>query len=187
MTVKECYDIFLRHIDRATSGGKALEDRKKEDFKDKFLHLLNPALEYICSIMNPVKKFNFTLEDGSYSIRLPDDFYKIIRVRFNGEIYTDYYMVENVMYSKSGNGFYEIVYSYISKLPGDINDNDVIDIPRRCEMLLPLKIASDCIKTEDSALSAYLMNIFNSEIENLCREKGFFDNFKGLQRLFSID
>lgn len=186
MTVKECYEIFLRHIDRATNGGKILEDRKKEDYKDKFFYLLNPALEYICSILKPSKKFNFNLEDGSYSIRLPDDFYKIEKVKFNGEVYKDYYMVENIMYSKSGNGFYEIVYNYLPKLPGEISENDVIDIPRRCETLLPLKIAADCIKTEDGELSSYLMNIFNSEIENFCKEKGFFNNVSNLQRVFSI-
>ncbi len=186
MTVKECYDIFLRHIDRATRGGNSLDERKVADFKDKFYYFLNPALEYICSVMKPVKKFTITLEDQRDNIRLPDDFYKIIKIMRNGGEYTDFYMVENVIYTKNNDGLYEIIYSYIPKLPGDINENDVIDIPRRCEVLLPLKIASDCVKTEDSALSSYFMNIFNNEIQNLSEEKGFSDCFNKFERLFEI-
>ncbi|MBR4949933.1 MAG: hypothetical protein IKZ25_04065 [Clostridia bacterium] len=187
MTVKECYDIFLRHIDRATSGGVSLDERKVADFKDKFYYFLNPALEYICSVMKPIKKFTVILDDQKDNIRLPDDFFKIIKIMRGGKEYTDFYTVENVIYPKNNDGLFEIIYSYIPKLPGNIAEKDVIDIPRRCEVLLPLKIASDCVKTEDSALSAYFMNIFNSEIQNLSEEKGFIDYSNKIERLFFVE
>lgn len=185
MTKGEAKKLALRWLDEATINGQNASVELTADLTDKFNYMLTGVLSYIAEFFKLEKQYTVTEKDGTPKggyIRfvMPDDYKGLSRVA----VYDNdgYYELED-FYPESRNIFLlpkgitgNIEFNYYAE-PAAVDitadDSTVLDIVKRAEPLLPLKLAIDATAgSEDtSALSAYLDSKFSNMLANLLQNE----------------
>lgn len=180
MTKLEAKELALRVLDEATINGQPAGVELTADYTDKFDYFLNDALVFIANIFPihssiSIKFYTPYQVRGPYvRVEYPEDIIKIRNVvAYSDKGYEDVQYIEDsensILVERYILDSYTAVEMNYHRLPETITfdapDDTVLDIPRKAESIIPIKLAVDATagNEETSAISAFL----NSKLDNL--------------------
>ena len=203
MTKQDAEKLALRVLDEATINGQPAGVELTADYTDKFNYFLNDALVFIANLFPlsksiSIKEYEPVQIRGPYiRVELPEDCMKIRNVMAydsNGS-YQDVEYIEDtnisILINKNIIDNYSNVEINYNKFPErvafDAEDNTVLDIVRKAEGLLPLKLAVDATagSEETSVISAFLNSKLDNLILNLLGDGEKAYSF-GVERIYSM-
>lgn len=187
MTKSDAKEKALRWLDEATINGLEVSMDQKADLLDKFDFFLNDALCFLAGffrlegqlILDPAngeKKGNYL------KYTMPEDFLDFDKiVVYEGDSYRELkdYKTEGekeFLIPASCTGTVQVQYfRYPAQTDPDAQDSTTLDIAKKAELLLPLKLAVDATAgSEDTAqVSAYLDGKFSNFLANLLGSQRF--------------
>lgn len=203
MTKLEAKELALRILDEATINGQPAGVELTADYTDKFNYFLNDALVFIANLfpINQTVSIKFYTDyqvRGPYvKVELPDDCMKIrnvIAYDSNGSYQNVEYIEDtnvSILVNKNIMDSYSSVELNYNRLPEpvtfDADDETVLDIVRKAEGLLPLKLAVDATagNEETSAISSFLNSKLDNLIINLLGDGEKAYSF-GVERVYSM-
>lgn len=202
MTKLEAKELALRVLDEATINGQPAGVELTADYTDKFDYFLNDALVFIANIFPihssiSIKFYTPYQVRGPYvRVDYPEDIIKIRNVvAYSDKGYEDVQYIEDsensILVERYILDSYTAVEMNYNRLPETITfdapDDTVLDIPRKAESILPLKLAIDATagNEETSAISAFLNSKLDNLIVNLMGDGEKAYSF-GVERIFTM-
>lgn len=185
MTKQDAKELALRILDEATINGQPAGVELTADYTDKFDYFLNDALVFIANLfpLNTTVSIKFYTPyqvRGPYvRVELPDDCLKIrniIAYDSDGGFQDVEYKEDtetSVLVSKATMDKFPNIDLTYNRLPEEVApdapDDTVLDISRKAEGFLPLKLAVDATagNEETASISSFLSSRLDNSFVNL--------------------
>lgn len=198
MTKGEAKNLALRWLDEATINGQPVSSELTADLEDKFSYMLNGVLSYLATFFKVDKTYTTVAQAGVKKSRyrqfvMPDDYRGLKNiVAYDDSSYTE---IENYVAEKDGvfllpdniKGTIEFnYYGEPARVELDAPDGTLLEVARKAEALVPLKLAVDATAGSDetSALSAYLNGVFSNMLANIIQ--GETNTYKSVTTVYAM-
>ncbi len=198
MTKGEAKKLALRWLDEATINGQKASAELTADLEDKFDYMLTGVLSYLSTFFKIDRTFETTIEEGIKKSRyrqfvMPEDYKGIKNIVVYDE--NSYAEIDDFVVERNGTflvpegtkGTIEFnYYGDPEAVAIDAPDDFVLEIEKKAEILVPLKLAIDATagSEETSALSAYLNGVFSNMLANILQSQT--TAYRGVTRIYAM-